>query len=58
MSSEGETGGRAPGQVWSLERLQVARVTGKAVWGHVRGNLFPECLPLLRTTPSQDGSLL
>ena len=41
MSNDGETGGRrAPGQVWSLERLQVARVTGKAVWGHVMGNLY------------------
>lgn len=40
MSYDGETGGRrAPGQVWSLEWLEVARVTGKAMWGHERGNL-------------------
>ena len=40
MSYDGEMGGRrAPGQVWSLEWLEVARVTGKAMWCHMRGNL-------------------
>lgn len=41
MSDDGEMGRRrAPGQVWSLKRLEVARVTGKAMWGPVRGSLY------------------
>lgn len=41
MSDDGETGRRrAPGQVCSLKWLKVARVTGKALWGHVRGSLY------------------